>query len=387
MRNGKGRQYCYREILPFAAMVIVECANVGNSTLFKAASDQGMSFMVFVVYSFGLCSLALIPIAFIFHRNTPLPRFTLPVFGRVCLLGVLGFAAQMLGCKGLEYGSPTLSYALSNLLPAFTFALAIIFRMEKLDLKSFTSQAKILGTLVSISGALVVVLYKGLPVIRTSSQYQSLNQPVGLVSSQSNWALGGLLLALDYLVLSIWYIVQVILFVHFFPLKLLIVAQIQQIVEYFVLIDLQTQTVKMYPAEFLVVLFYTAGVTIVSAPVCFFLEPDLKTWIISTTIMLISLLYAAIIGTGFGTVVHTWGLKLKGPVYVALFRPLSIAIAAFMGVVFLGDTLYLGSVIGAILISIGFYVVSWGKAQEEMSEDGGVLRIESAASENVPLLG
>ncbi|XP_027176466.1 WAT1-related protein At5g40230-like [Coffea eugenioides] len=356
MRNGKGRQYCYREILPFAAMVIVECANVGNSTLFKAASDQGMSFMVFVVYSFGLCSLALIPIAFIFHRNTPLPRFTLPVFGRVCLLGVLGFAAQMLGCKGLEYGSPTLSYALSNLLPAFTFALAIIFRMEKLDLKSFTSQAKILGTLVSISGALVVVLYKGLPVIRTSSQYQSLKQPVGLVSSQSNWALGGLLLALDYLVLSIWYIVQ-------------------------------TQTVKMYPAEFLVVLFYTAGVTIVSAPVCFFLEPDLKTWSISTTIMLISLLYAAIIGTGFGTVVHTWGLKVKGPVYVALFRPLSIAIAAFMGVVFLGDTLYLGSVIGAILISIGFYVVSWGKAQEEMSEDGGVLRIESAASENVPLLG
>lgn len=40
--------------------------------------------------------------------------------------------------------------------------------------------------------------------------------------------------------------------------------------------------------------------------------------------------------------VHTWALHLRGPVYVAMFKPLSIAIAAAMGVVILGDTLYLG---------------------------------------------
>ena len=48
------------------------------------------------------------------------------------------------------------------------------------------------------------------------------------------------------------------------------------------------------------------------------------------------------IGSALGTVTHTWGLKVKGPVYVALFRPLSIAIAALMGVIFLGEALYLG---------------------------------------------
>lgn len=47
-------------------------------------------------------------------------------------------------------------------------------------------------------------------------------------------------------------------------------------------------------------------------------------------------------GSSFGISVHTWGLHVKGPVYVALFRPLSIAIAAVMGVIFLGDALYLG---------------------------------------------
>lgn len=40
--------------------------------------------------------------------------------------------------------------------------------------------------------------------------------------------------------------------------------------------------------------------------------------------------------------IHTWALRLKGPVYVAMFKPLSIAIAVAMGVMFLGDTLHLG---------------------------------------------
>ena len=47
-------------------------------------------------------------------------------------------------------------------------------------------------------------------------------------------------------------------------------------------------------------------------------------------------------GSCFGVLVHTWGLHIKGPVYVALFKPLSIAIAAVMGFIFLGDDLYLG---------------------------------------------
>ena len=33
---------------------------------------------------------------------------------------------------------------------------------------------------------------------------------------------------------------------------------------------------------------------------------------------------------------------MKGPVYVAMFKPLSIAIAVALGVMFLGDTLHVG---------------------------------------------
>jgi len=42
------------------------------------------------------------------------------------------------------------------------------------------------------------------------------------------------------------------------------------------------------------------------------------------------------------SVVYAWACRKKGAVYVAMFSPLGIVIALAMGIVFLGDTLYLG---------------------------------------------
>lgn len=80
-------------------------------------------------------------------------------------------------------------------------------RMEKVEIRSLSSQAKILGTIISIAGALVVVLYEGPTVIRSNRRSVLSHQPLN--SSRSNWIIGGLLLIADYIVLSLWYIVQV----------------------------------------------------------------------------------------------------------------------------------------------------------------------------------
>ncbi|XP_059670187.1 WAT1-related protein At5g40230-like [Cornus florida] len=350
----RGRRFCYREVLPFTLMVMVECANVGSSTLYKAATLKGMSYCVFIVYSYAVSALVLIPLAFFFHRKTALPPFDKFLVGRICLLGVLGFTCQMLGYKGIEYASPTLGSAMSNLTPACTFILAIIFRMERLEVRSPSTVAKIIGTIVLISGAFVVILYTGPAIVtETISQSISLNHILKLL--RSNWSIGGLLLAIDYVILAVWYIIQ-------------------------------AQTVKKYPAEFILVFLYNLCITVISTPVCLIIEPNLSAWKIKADVALLSILYTGIVGSAFGTVVHTWSLKTKGPVYVALFRPLSIAIAAVMGVIFLGEALYLGSVVGAIIIAVGFYVVMWGKANEEMSEDFGVDSVESLPTSTAPLL-
>ena len=81
-------------------------------------------------------------------------------------------------------------------------------RMEKLALGSLSTWAKILGTIVSVSGAMLVVLYKGPTIISTSSMpSQSLQWP--LQSTQSRWVIGGILLLIENLLISVWYIIQV----------------------------------------------------------------------------------------------------------------------------------------------------------------------------------
>ncbi|XP_051121006.1 WAT1-related protein At5g40240-like isoform X2 [Andrographis paniculata] len=328
MASGGGGRFLYlrREVVPFVATVAAECSNVSVTIFYKAAVVKGLSYHVYMPYSYAISALLTLPLAYFCHRNQPLPPFTIGVFCRFCLLGVIG--------------------------------------MEKVKVRSVSSQAKIIGTLVSITGALVVVLYEG-PLLISSTHLPDLARLFPEASttssqSQANWIIGGSLLAAGFVLLSIWDI-------------------------------LQAKFVKDYPAEFILVFWYNLSSFMVSLPVGFIGKPDLSAWKLSFDVKLLAILYAGIMGTGFGTLLHAWGLRVKGPVYVAMFKPLSIAIAAILGVIFLGDNLYLGCVVGSIVISIGFYTVMWGKIKEDMIGSSEECTGESSSSSSscdgkVPLL-
>ena len=85
--------------------------------------------------------------------------------------------------------------------------------MEKLDLRSSTTRIKIIGTILSIAGALVAVLYKGPTILSSASSspasHSSLSLQYLLGTLERKWVIGGLLLASQYLLSSIWYIFQV----------------------------------------------------------------------------------------------------------------------------------------------------------------------------------
>lgn len=350
-------RYCYKDVIPFTALVFMECVNVGLNTLFKAASNKGMSNHVFVVYSYGIAALVLLPAPFFSFRSRRLPPLNFSIISKIGLLGLIGSLSQIMGYTGINFSSPALASAISNLTPAFTFILAILFRMEKVVLKTTSSKAKVLGTIISISGAFVVTLYQGPPIVLESAPSKSMNlsQLGSLDSVKPNWVLGGVFLSAEYILTPLWYIVQ-------------------------------TQIMKEYPAEMTVVFFYNCCVSVVSAIVGLLTERDPNAWIIKPSLALASILCSGLLGSCLNLTVHTWALRTKGPVYVAMFKPLSIAIAVAMGVMFLGDTLHLGSLIGAAIISIGFYTLMWGKSKEEMSEDCGVGDLESPPSQKVPLL-
>ncbi|KAK2452843.1 nodulin MtN21 /EamA transporter family protein [Trifolium repens] len=353
-------RHCYKDVIPFTVMVAMECSNVGVSVLFKAATEKGLSYYVFIAYSYVVSTLVLLlPLPFfVLKWSRGLPPLDVSIIFRIFLLGVLGVVAQLFGYKGLQYTTPTLYSALSNLIPAFTFILAIFFRMEKVNIRSKSTQAKILGSTISILGALIVVLYKGPTIIPSSIQPLPppiINSPISS-TSESNWVLGGSLLVIEYLIIPIWYIIQ-------------------------------TNVIKQYPSEIIVVFLYNLCGTLVSLPLCLLLESNLSAWKINHDITLFSILYSGIFCTGLSSLVHTWGLHVKGPVYISLFKPLSIAIAASFSAIFLGDPLYFGTVVGAVIISIGFYAVLWGKSKEESNEDFVIVRASLPSNTNkTPLL-
>lgn len=354
--GGRYATTVYNEVFPFAALVVMECINVGLNTLFKAATNQGMSNHVFVVYAYAVAAICLLPSPFFSTRSRVLPPLNRSIALKILLLGVIGCASQVMGYAGISYSSPTLASAISNLVPAFTFILALFFRMETLVLRSPTSRAKVMGTIVSVTGAFVVTLYKGprIAVTTTASPHATSNVIRFLSSTQSNWMLGGLFLTTEYLLVPMWYIVQ-------------------------------TQIMKEYPAELTVVFFYNLIVSVLAAIVGAFMEPDLTKWRIRLDISLASIICSGIFGSFVNNTIHTWALRVKGPVYVAMFKPLSIAIAVAMGVVILGDTLYMGSIIGSTIIAIGFYTVMWGKAKEK-DYNLKASDLESSTAETLPLL-
>lgn len=97
--------------------------------------------------------------------------------------------------------------------------------------------------------------------------------------------------------------------------------------------------------------------------------------------------------------------------YVSMFKPLGIAVAVALTVVFLGESLFLGryhmlcfnsilfefggawlkiemfecSVIGSIIILVGFYTVIWGQANENNMLENEVCGLESS-HQKTPLI-
>ncbi|RZC18109.1 WAT1-related protein At3g28050-like isoform X1 [Glycine soja] len=376
-----------KELGLVSMMLMAELLDVIVNTLSKAAMKKGMNDFVFIMYSNAFAACLLLLLALFFYRKRTLPPLSCNTLGLFLVVGMLRylftslsynynlsfmkefmvlrvpfFSLCLASCScinqsikffGIGYSSPTLASALSDLVPAFTFILAVIFRMEKLDWKANSTLAKSIGTVVSIAGALLLSLYKGQAIINNNPPFKLF--PQKLVSSmQFDWVFGALLLAAHSCFLSINYI-------------------------------LLTRIVREYPAELVVVLSRIALTSILSVPAALISVKDLKALRLGFNMELIAIGCSAIFVLSFRGVIHIWIMGKRGPVYVAMFKPLEIVFAVILGVTFLGDSLYIGSVIGAAIIVVGFYAVIWGKSQEKVEEDCTVCSSESYDNE-VPLL-
>ncbi|XP_031124331.1 WAT1-related protein At3g28050-like [Ipomoea triloba] len=261
--------------------------------------------------------------------------------------------------------------AILELLPTFTFVPSINLKKNMtyvvnwtqfgffsdsliVSFYCFTILAKLVGTVVSIIGAFIATLYKGPPIVTTP--FQSSTSILNNVLNQSStWVLGGFLMTIDTMIASIFIIAQA-----------------------FVL--------KKYPAELILMLFYSCSVAILCAAVALIIERDLSAWSLSNRTRVLAILYSGVFGNVFQVTICSWCVRRKWPVFVGMFEPLGVVISMVAGVLFLGETFYLTSLVGSIVMVVGFYFVIWGKAREgKMIERNGVDGSESS-TKNTPLL-
>ncbi|KAL8162118.1 hypothetical protein V2J09_013607 [Rumex salicifolius] len=151
------------------------------------------------------------------------------------------------------------------------------------------------------------------------------------------------------------------------------------------IIIFQDVTAKIYPDKVTIVFFCNLFGTIQSVIVSFFLVKGTSKWQFNSSVEIIVIVYSAFSLCVVISTLLTWCLRKKGPVFVSMFDLLNVALAAFMGFVFLADGIYLGSVIRSTTIIVGFYAVMWGQAKTtkmtvSMAMDNKIGGLESGSS-------
>ncbi|XP_006339251.1 WAT1-related protein At5g07050-like [Solanum tuberosum] len=311
---------------PYIAMISLQFGYAGMNIITKVSLNRGMSHYVLVVYRNAFAAAIIAPFALLLERKIR-PKMTFMMFLQIFVLGLLGpLIDQNFYYAGLKLTSPTFSCAISNMLPAMTFVIAVLCRMEKVNLKKIGSQAKVLGTIVTMGGAILMTLYKGQIVNLIWS-----NQISGTYDKE--WLKGSILLIFATLAWASFFILQAI-------------------------------TMRKYTAPLSLIALVCFMGTLQSMALTFVMEHKTSVWAIGFDMNLLAAAYAGIVSSSIAYYVHGQVMEKKGPVFVTAFSPLMMIIVAIMGSFILAEKFYIGGIVGALVIVAGLYFVLWGKYKE-----------------------
>ncbi|XP_026380042.1 WAT1-related protein At5g45370-like [Papaver somniferum] len=143
-----------------STLAMVQILYGGYHIISSVALNDGINEIVFCVYR-DLISLSLLaPVACFRDKRIRLPiNFSLLV--SFFFLGLTGvFGNQLLFLMGLGYTNPTYVVVVQPAIPVFTFVLAAFMGTEKVNLMKIGGQLKVGGTIVCVSGDILMVLFK-----------------------------------------------------------------------------------------------------------------------------------------------------------------------------------------------------------------------------------
>ncbi|CAL5417390.1 unnamed protein product [Camellia sinensis] len=333
---GKRLEGVWKKGKPYVMMVGLQCGAAGMFIITDATLKQGMSRYVLIVYRNAFAAITLAPFAFFFERKIR-PKMTISIFWKIMVLAILEpLLDQNLSFLGMNLTSASYTTAIMNAVPAVTFLIAVILRLERVKIKEVRSQAKVLGTIVTFGGALAMTLYKG-PIINLFWSPKTSHIALSNDSSDKHWLSGTLCLLVGCVAWSCFFILQSI-------------------------------TVNKYPAELSLAFWICLMGTVLSAALTLVAERHPGVWAVGWDSRLLAPVYSGVISSGITYYVQGLVMKTRGPVFVTAFNPLCMIIVAVLGSIILAEKLHLGTyIIGAIIITVGLYAVVWGKSKDHVA--------------------
>ncbi|KAL5712142.1 hypothetical protein ACHQM5_014341 [Ranunculus cassubicifolius] len=324
----------YSKFKPHLLMTLAQFGYTFLYFITEASFNHGMNPHVYITYRHIVSSVVMLPFAYFLERKER-PKLTMALFAEIFVLSLLGVGLTLnMYFASLRYTSPTFVASMVNTIASLTFIIAVVLRMEVLDIKNTRGVAKVVGTIVSLAGVMTMTLYKG-PIVKNLGG--ALIRLGGNGTIHEDWVKGSILTVASCVSWSIWYIMQAI-------------------------------TLKKYPAQLSLTTWMSFLGGAQSAVFTAIIEHKPSAWRVGFNIDLYSILYGGVVMSGLVIFIQLWCTEKRGPVFVTMFNPLSTVLTAILAYFVLGEKLYTGSIIGGIIVIVGLYVVLWGKEGDQTTE-------------------